>query len=94
MFILCKLLYSYSLGLTVKAQQLSRKETFYFVKLISWTLQIKVRPTGLCEKQLKPIQLLELVRNFPESNFVLENTGGKTLVVISASFTQKQIPGP
>lgn len=55
---------------------------------------MKVRPTGLCEKQLKPIQLLELVRNFPESNFVLENTGGKTLVVISASFTQKQIPGP
>lgn len=55
---------------------------------------MKVRPTGLCEKQLKPIQLLELVRNFPESNFVLENTGGKTLMVISASFTQKQIPGP
>lgn len=75
-FILCKLLYSYSLCLTVKAQQLSRKGTFYFVKLLSWTLQMKVRPTGLCEKKLKPIQLLELVRNFPESNFVSENTGG------------------
>lgn len=89
MFILSKLLYSCSLGLTVKTQQLSRKGTFYFVKLMSWTLQMKAGTTGLYEKQLKPVQLWNGLEIFQRVTFCL-----KTLMVISGSYTQKQVPGP
>lgn len=45
--------------------------------------------TGLCEKQLKPIQMLNWLEIFLKANSCL-----KTLILISASFRQEKVPGP
>lgn len=50
---------------------------------------MKARTTGLCEKQLKPIQLQIWLEIFQKATLCL-----KTLTWISASFRQKQVPGP